>query len=103
MRPKDAVPTRPVLPPGIVSGSTRKMQSRVGADAPGSRGYARSSRQSQSQKALRVAMRDPLFVGRAHRELVQEGARLHHRAIGLVGGEHDPFDTDLRQQAKERW
>ena len=82
---QDMVLTRPVLPPRIVSRSARETQSRAGAGAPGSRGHARPSRQSQSQKAFCIAMRDPLFVGGAHRELVQEGARLHHRGIGIVG------------------
>ena len=40
---------------------------------------------SQSQEALRVAMCDPISVGGAHRELIQEGARHRHRSIGVVG------------------
>src|SRR3972149_6893140 len=40
---------------------------------------------SKSQENLCVAVRDPLFVGRAHRKLIEEFARLRHRTIGIVG------------------
>ena len=40
---------------------------------------------SQAQQALRIAMSDPLAVGTAHRDLVQEGAGLAHRSERVVG------------------
>ena len=48
-------------------------------------GVVDAFRPSQSQKALGVTVRDPLSVGGAHRELIEESACLHHRAIGIVG------------------
>jgi hypothetical protein len=32
----------------------------------------------------------------------EEGARLRHRAIGMIGREHDAVDADLVQQPEER-
>jgi hypothetical protein len=52
---------------------------------------------SQVQEALRIAVCDLLFVGRADRQLLQEGTCLHHRTVGIVGGEHDPVDPHLKQ------
>ena len=46
-------------------------------------------------------MRDPDLVGGAHRELVKERARLRHRRVGVVGGEHDSVDADLQQQVEK--
>jgi len=40
---------------------------------------------SKSQEKLCVAVCDPLFVGRAHRELIEEFPRLRHGTIGIVG------------------
>jgi len=40
---------------------------------------------SKSQEKLCVAVCDSLFIGRAHRELLEELARLRHRTIGIVG------------------
>jgi len=50
----------------------------------------------QSQEALRVTVCDLLFVGRANRQLFQEGACLHHRSVGIISGEHDPVNTYLQ-------
>ena len=51
----------------------------------------------ESKKALCVAVRDPLAVGGAHRQLIQECARLRHRSVGIVGREHNPIDAYLKQ------
>jgi hypothetical protein len=40
---------------------------------------------SKSQEKLCVAVCDSLFISRAHRELLEELARLRHRTIGVVG------------------
>jgi len=64
---------------------------------------AQPSGLSKSQEELCVAMCDPLFVGRAHRELIEEFARLRHRTKGIVGREHDSVGTYLKEQVKECW
>ncbi len=75
-----------------------------GARQDGRRHRSRTSeraRCSQSQQAFGVAVRDPLAVSGAHRQLIQESARLRHGAIRVIGGEHDPVDAHLKQQIEE--
>src|SRR5208283_2057292 len=55
----------------------------------------------KSQQKLCVAVCDSLFIGGAHRELLEELARLRHRTIGIVGREYDSVGTNLREQVKE--
>ena len=59
------------------------------------------SYRSQPQETLRVAVGDALFVCGAGREFIQEGARLRHRRVRVVGREHDPFHADLKHQVQE--
>src|SRR5919109_5648204 len=56
----------------------------------------------QAQQRLRVAVRDALPIGVADRKLLQECARLRHRAIRMIDREYDPSDADLEQQVEER-
>jgi hypothetical protein len=39
----------------------------------------------QLEQFLRVAVGDAFFIFGAHRDLVQEGTRLRHRLIGMIG------------------
>src|SRR5208282_3036849 len=52
-------------------------------------------RRLNSEQPLGIAVRNSLAVGSAHRQPVEEGARLRHWAIGMVGPEHDPVDAQL--------
>jgi len=56
----------------------------------------------QPEQLLRIAVRDALLVRGTDRDLLQEGAGLHHRAVGVVDREHDALGADFEQQAEER-
>jgi hypothetical protein len=46
-------------------------------------------------------MGDEFPVGGAHGYPIQKGARLRHRPVWVVGGEHDPAGADLKEEVEE--
>src|SRR5829696_173641 len=84
-------------PPAVTSGFGRYSEN------PDIRREPRwSIHRSQPQETLRVAVGDALFACGARRELIQEGARLRHRRVRVIGREHHPFHADLKHQIEER-
>jgi hypothetical protein len=56
----------------------------------------------QFEQLLRVAVGDALLVGRAHRQLLQEGASFDHGLIGMIDREHHAIDAAEFQKQSEK-
>jgi hypothetical protein len=46
-------------------------------------------------------VRNAFPVSITNRQFIEEGPRLRHRSVGIVGGKHDPIHTDLQEQVEE--
>ena len=55
----------------------------------------------QIEQLLRIAVGDALLIGGADRDLLEEGAGLRHRAVGVIDREHDALGADFEEQPEE--